>query len=866
MTEVIKVIAYCNLQHDVTKNMQNIRKILIATLFLILGEVDKINAVGGNRFENTYNAPNILKFVGEKSYTADEIRKSLSNSAEYWTSAYRNLSKEKYTASVRRLIRAGYLHGGFADVEIDILDNKDDTFLVRINEGRRYLCGDIIIEPFESFTSYDDLKKIIISPPTGSKYSYINVKWLEGEPAPMDEAVNPINFSKNIDRFLFNSGLNLKCSVSIKPKRNQSVAVMHVSLIKKVTTHTISEIIVDGPKKNSKQEILDYLKIKQGMYCDDGLVARLNKKLLKSARFLSHNVWLEDVSDKSSSRKLFIQLKEYDKASPLTKKLSREEVGIVNFFENLQNIGNLKKDIVLDFRIQNMEREEIEVLRSFLAPLIPPDIKAIDAKIIFSNDGIFISLRYGNHSVKENLIAAISYSRSNGLGLSLPGLNIRYQSKKLIIPNSPAKFKIIASLAPLSDSDKNGKDFQFLLGASASSNTLNDDPLKDLFDINISPVASINLLKSKGTKCHIINKYLTIINSNNNFDTTAKIDVSDNTLVSLEIRDKTKSNISISVSMESGALGHSIQKIITETNSLSNSYDPLNEFGSLLSTIVKISSFFIDSEREKVNTKKQVQILSRLAVKGGSFIENLLALEKTDQFNLGKLDWSKINHVEGREIPVRSMSQKNFEKIFKKMMATNTTNVNVSNPFYEFISIMLFQFKDELFSVGSWPWVMSVKSMTIQENDLDYSEEFLIDLCKSENIGPLGCVVATYILANNGSKKALDSALKGLGKINADEFKNDYLPVLAPDSVFYNSFKEVAHFYSELEPDEKKLLLNIFETVPSAKETIKKLDQYPGKSIAEIMEPLLFDLWERRLRNVIKDYLFSIVLRKTSEN
>lgn len=865
-TEIIKANDYRKLQHDVTKTMKYIRTILLATLFLIYGDVDRQYAAGENRFRNIYNDPKILKFDGEKSYTADEIRKSLSNSAEYWTSAYRNLSKEKYTASVRRLIRAGYLHGGFADVEIDILDNKDDTFLVRINEGRRYLCGDIIIEPFESFTSYDDLKKIIISPPTGSKYSYINVKWLEGEPAPMDEAVNPINFSKNIDRFLFNSGLNLKCSVSIKPKRNQSVAVMHVSLIKKVTTHTISEIIVDGSKKNSKQEILDYLQIKQGMYCDDGLEARLNNKLLKSARFLSHNVWLEDDSENSLSRKLFIQLKDYDKASPLSKKLTREEVGIVNFFENLQNIDNLKKDIVLDFRIQNMEREEIEVLRSFLAPLIPPDIKAIEAKIIFSNDGIFISLRYGNHSVKDNLIAAISYSRSNGLGLSFPEHKIRYQSKKMSIPKSPAKFKIIASLAPLSDSDKNGKDFQFLLGTSATSNTQNEDPLKDLFDINISPVASLNLLKGKGTQCNIMDKYLTIINSNNNFDTTATIDVSDNTLVSLEIRDKTESNISISVSMESGILGDSIKKIIKETNSLSNSYDPFNEFGSLLSTIVEISSLFIDSEREKAITKKQVQILSRLAAKSGRFIGNLLSLEKADHFNLGKLDWSKINLVEGREIPVRNMSQKNFEKIFNKMMAANSTNVNVSNPFYEFISIMLFQFKDDLFSVGSWPWVMSVKSMTIQENDLDYSEEFLIDLCKSANIGPLGCVVATYILANNGSKKALDSALKGLGKINADEFKNDYLPVFAPDSVFYNSFKEVAHFYSELEPDEKKLLLNIFETVPSAKETIKKIDQYPGKSIAEIMEPLLFDLWERRLRNVIKDYLFSIVLHKTSEN
>ena len=81
---------------------------------------------------------------------------------------------------------------------------------------------------------------------------------------------------------------------------------------------------------------------------------------------------------------------------------------------------------------------------------------------------------------------------------------------------------------------------------------------------------------------------MTIINSNNNFDTTAKIDLSDNTLVSLEIRDKTKSNISILVTMESGAFGHSIQKIITETNSLPNSYDPFNEFGSLLSTIVNL--------------------------------------------------------------------------------------------------------------------------------------------------------------------------------------------------------------------------------------------------------------------------------------
>jgi hypothetical protein len=308
--------------------------------------------------------------------------------------------------------------------------------------------------------------------------------------------------------------------------------------------------------------------------------------------------------------------------------------------------------------------------------------------------------------------------------------------------------------------------------------------------------------------------------------------------------------------MQSGALGESIKKIITETNSLSNNYDQFNEFGSLLATIVKISSIFINSDKTDNNIEKKTEILSRLAAKGGLFIEKLLLLDKADRFDLGKLDWSKITHAGGVEIPVRNINQKNSEKIFKKLKSTG------SNPFYEIISIFLFQFKDDLFSEGSWPWVMCIKSMTINERDLIYSEEFLIDLCKSPDIGPIGCAVATYILANSGSEKAMDSALKGLGKMNANQFKNDYLPAVASDSVFFEFFTEVANFYAELEPAEKKLLLDIVETMPPATETIKQLDHYPEKPILEILEPSLSSLWEGALKNIIKDYLYSVVFRK----
>ena len=199
LTEIIKDNDVRELQPEETKPVMNRTILILVTLFLMIGGVDILKAVDSeNSFEKTYNDPKILKFEGEQSFTVDEIRKSLSNSAEYWTVAYRNLSKEHYTASVRRLIRAGYLHGGFADVEVSVLENKYNSFLVRIKEGQRYTCGNIMIEPVESFSSYNDLRKIIISPPTEDDSPYINVEWIKGEPAPMDEALNPINFSKNI--------------------------------------------------------------------------------------------------------------------------------------------------------------------------------------------------------------------------------------------------------------------------------------------------------------------------------------------------------------------------------------------------------------------------------------------------------------------------------------------------------------------------------------------------------------------------------------------------------------------------------------------------------------------------------------------
>ena len=233
------------------------------------------------------------------------------------------------------------------------------------------------------------------------------------------------------------------------------------------------------------------------------------------------------------------------------------------------------------------------------------------------------------------------------------------------------------------------------------------------------------------------------------------------------------------------------------------------------------------------------------------------------EFDLGKLDWSEVTLTGGREIPVRNIGQKNAEKIIEKLKTTGSTNGNISNPFYEIISMVLFQFKDDLFMAGSWPWTMCVKSMTIKERDLIYSEEFLIDFCKSTNIGPVGCAVVTYILANSQSEKAKDTALKGLGKMNADQFKKDCLPIFEKNSALYELLTEAFRFYAELEPQEKKLLLDALEAISLPTETILEIDQYPEKTIPEILDTTLSSLWEKVFKDIIKDYFYSVVFSKT---
>ncbi|MDP7049135.1 MAG: hypothetical protein QF721_06765 [Verrucomicrobiota bacterium] len=818
----------------------------------------------GFLFKDIYLDPQTLQFEGQQFFTGEQIKKGLGNSVQYWAAAYRNAPVQDFPVVVRKLVRAGYLHAGFPDAEVSILGKtKKGIYRVKIKEGKRYTCGNIIIAPNDTFSSYDELRRIIVSPPDGNEPHYIPVEWKKDQPAPMDEALNPISYEQNINTFLANLGSNLKGNITITRQPNRQVADMHVSFKQVENTQTISEIDVDGSEKNSKDDVLDYLQIKPGMIYDDGLEARLEEKLRQSARFLSHEIWFEN-AENGSTKKMNIKLSDYNKSPPLSYILPEEDEIVVNFFNYLQNWNAWDRDIVIKLNTNSLDHKTLQYLKEHLEPLLSPSLEMPEARIILSNEGLLFSFRELKRNGSSDLIAAMGYSSNAGFGFFLPALQKKYCAESKDIPNSTGGFSITASMLPIPKPGKDGKNIQFLLGAGFS--TIH----KKLLSVNIAPVASIALLRGKDTQTEIKDGYLAIKKSNEAMSLMVKLDLNTNTLISVEVHDLITSRLILEASMQSDALEESMNKIFSETNSFPNNYDSANRFGSLLALVVEwISPAVFSLKDQPSDLARQTEILAGLVSKTGLLAERIWGLEEGNSFDLGRFDWSKVILEKGKEVPVRSLGQKNSQKI-RDLINTadprdqSSAQTTSNSFFYHAMAMLLFEIKDDLFPRGSWPWIMIIESMLIHERELIYSEEFLVELCKSSKIGPIGCAIASHLLETSGSKRVMDCALKGLGRLSAQEFEKDYRPILDPGSALDDVFSEVSQFYTQLSSEEKTLLQNAIETLPSISEVVQKLDGYPDKPASKILRPEMDNLWNRTVKQMAKDYLQSRVFGKTS--
>ena len=104
------------------------------------------NPPPGRKFVGSLGMPSAIEITGAKTFTAVDLRFALAGSYAYLLAAHPSAPFHSYAATVEAALVKGYRHAGFRDARVKAAaSTAGDRLLVQVEEGRRFVQGDIRI-------------------------------------------------------------------------------------------------------------------------------------------------------------------------------------------------------------------------------------------------------------------------------------------------------------------------------------------------------------------------------------------------------------------------------------------------------------------------------------------------------------------------------------------------------------------------------------------------------------------------------------------------------------------------------------------------------------------------------------------------
>ncbi len=359
--------------------------------------------------------PAALEFQGNTSFSDDELRKGLFVDPDVMLATHDFAPLESYVEILPQRIEAGYHYQGFLDAEAVALLNRDNAHIeVWINEGPRYQAGEVRIEGAHAINP-EALARWITEPHAGNSARSL-------DPDGSEKITDWLTSSGSRSRpksALWNPGQNV-CSYAYQTARieevvrrayaevgrrqpvlavrlerdfDKRVAWPMVKVINEGPPATVESIEVSGLVKNTREEMLAFLELEQGLVFDRAEQTRIERALWHSARFCKYSVrWEQDTSTtptdhpdaaspatilkkvvsppaKPAGNTLAIKVTEYAAAPKLTETLSPESLAMLNFRRWLISLSDRDEELVL--RTHLAERFSAELIltadRGFIA-------------------------------------------------------------------------------------------------------------------------------------------------------------------------------------------------------------------------------------------------------------------------------------------------------------------------------------------------------------------------------------------------------------------------------------------------------------------------------------------------------------------
>jgi hypothetical protein len=291
---------------------------------------------------NLLGDPKLIDFRGVSEVPVEDVRSALRWDPKFQAASRPSNKASDFLPVLESRVLDGYQSSGFPDAKVsawrDVVDHK---FVVVVTEGERYRQGKIVVtgddridrtklvhwlttkqSPRSWQIRYD--KTLLSNPPDEGM-----VLWTPGKNLNFTPPVKA-TFEGGVRQALIEQGFPY-ASFELKfvPASEPSLSDLHVTLLEVGADCLIDEIEVHGLHRDTREQLLKFLGIKTGQKLSAALLAQIDRELVNSCRYWSHQVVVQ-LGDEpvgrypstGDSAKLILSLEEFKHAPPLHESLS----------------------------------------------------------------------------------------------------------------------------------------------------------------------------------------------------------------------------------------------------------------------------------------------------------------------------------------------------------------------------------------------------------------------------------------------------------------------------------------------------------------------------------------------------------------
>ena len=277
--------------------------------------------------------PSVIVFEGNKVFSDEELRRGLAWSPDFWVAAHPDAELARFADDLHGLMREGYRHGGFADVEIAVTpEPAKDRILVTVKEGTRYVAG----EPRLSGIEGPEAEKLT----SGVLNALLELEWEPGGPAKLDQRTR-----RHLERAVANQlallGRHAATFVVGMDLDHVAKKASPVVRIEKLGgPGIVATIEVRGLVRHTPEQVVAWLGVNPGDPADSGALTALHTRLEDSGRFAGIRMKTEPGENPAKGVHFVLDLVETLDVPNLDEELSPEMQALLKFQKWLADLAS----------------------------------------------------------------------------------------------------------------------------------------------------------------------------------------------------------------------------------------------------------------------------------------------------------------------------------------------------------------------------------------------------------------------------------------------------------------------------------------------------------------------------------------------